>query len=155
MTSGSPVSRAIGVVSASDTGARVVVMPLSMTSPVTSSASGLPRSPLTKRARPIVPAAPGTLSTCTLVRGSIVASACCSARAVWSHPPPGAAGATIISGPAATPLAAARLMAAALSASVRTSFPVGSVTTGQTRGDALDQGSPGGGTRFFVACSNA
>ncbi len=87
--------------SASVTGERLSTTPLTITSPVTSSACGLPRSDWMNRARPIVPAAPGTFSTCTLAPGSISRRTRCITRAVWSHPPPGAAGATIVSvGPA-------------------------------------------------------
>ncbi len=82
MTSCSPVSRAIGVTSASDTIDEVATIPLTITSPVTSSASSRPRSALAKRARPIVPAAPGTFSTCTFTGGVSEANARCSARAV-------------------------------------------------------------------------
>ncbi len=82
MTSYSPVRRAIGVVSARDTGDPLMMTPLTITRPVMSSAFALPRSLWMKRARPIVPAAPGTLSTCTLTPGSISASTRCIARAV-------------------------------------------------------------------------
>ena len=47
------------------------------------------------RANPIVPAAPVTFSTATVRTSPSACSACCSARAVWSQPPPGAAGAVI------------------------------------------------------------
>ena len=76
------MSRAIGVVPASDTGEPLRITPLTITSPVTISAPGLPRSLWMNRASPIVPAAPGTLSTWTLTPGSISASTRCIARAV-------------------------------------------------------------------------
>src|SRR5262245_52312997 len=46
---------------------------------------------------PTLPPAPATFVTCTLRAILAVVSACCIERAVWSHPPPGAAGAMIFS----------------------------------------------------------
>ncbi len=82
MTSYSPVSLAMGVVSVSETGEPFRMTPLTITSPVISSACGLPRSLCANRASPIVPAAPGTFSTCTLAPGSISVSTRCITRAV-------------------------------------------------------------------------
>ncbi len=45
----------------------------------------------------MVPPAPGTFSTCTFGTIFSACSVCCMARAVWSQPPPGAAGAMILS----------------------------------------------------------
>src|SRR5829696_2841349 len=58
--------------------------------------AGSPFDWLTNCARPIVPPAPGTLVTCT--EEAIFSSwrAFCMVRAVWSQPPPGAAGAMIL-----------------------------------------------------------
>jgi hypothetical protein len=89
----------MGSASASVTGERCITMPPSMMSPDTSSVSPLPRSDPTNRARPMVPAAPGTLSTMGVLTMPVRCSTCCIARAVWSQPPPGAAGATIRSLP--------------------------------------------------------
>ena len=95
MTSYSPVSRATGVTSASVIGDACITTPPSMISPETISASPRPRSAPMNRANPIVPAAPVTFSTATVRTSPSACSACCSARAVWSQPPPGAAGAVI------------------------------------------------------------
>jgi hypothetical protein len=82
MTSYSPVSRAIGVTRPSDTGAWLATIALCITSPVTSSAGSSRRTPLTNRARPIVPAAPATFSTVTAPARCSSSSACRIARAV-------------------------------------------------------------------------
>ena len=63
-------------------GAEAATTPLTITRPVIISASALPRSDWMNRARPMVPAAPGTLSTCTLAAGSSAFSTRCMARAV-------------------------------------------------------------------------
>ena len=89
----SPVSLASGVASPRVTGDPFVTMPPSMMRPETSTASPLPRSAPMKRASPIVPAAPGMFSTGADRAMPVCCSTCCITRAVWSHPPPGAAGA--------------------------------------------------------------
>ena len=68
-----------------------------MTKPLTMSWLPSPLAPLTNCARPTVPPAPATLMTCTLLTSFSAISACCIERAVWSQPPPGAAGAMIFS----------------------------------------------------------
>ena len=95
-TSNSSVSEAIGVVLVSETADSLKTIAPTMTSPVTSSADSVRGGSLTNRARPTVPAAPGTFSTCTARTSPSASSTRCIARAVWSHPPPGAAGATIV-----------------------------------------------------------
>ena len=60
------------------------------------SSSGLPFDWLTNWARPMVPPAPGTFVTCTLPEMPSSCSTVCMVRAVWSQPPPGAAGAMIL-----------------------------------------------------------
>jgi hypothetical protein len=59
----SPVSLAMGVACAIDTGDWFQMIASSLTRPLTSSALPSPRRPLMNRASPIVPAAPGTFST--------------------------------------------------------------------------------------------
>src|SRR5262245_13865082 len=66
-----------------------------MTKPLTMSWLPSPFAPVANCARPTLPPAPGTLVTCTLLTSLAAISACCMARAVWSQPPPGAAGAMI------------------------------------------------------------
>ena len=68
-----------------------------MTKPVTISVFG--SLLLTNWARPTVPPAPGILVTWTLFAAPEATSADCIERAVWSHPPPGAAGAISFSSP--------------------------------------------------------
>jgi hypothetical protein len=58
----SVVMRAIGVACSSLTGGLPVMMPPSMTEPITISAFGSPLEPLTNWARPSAPAAPPLLS---------------------------------------------------------------------------------------------
>ena len=82
MTSYSPRSRAIGVTSCSVSGDRCVTIAPSMISPDTITTSPLPRSALTNRARPIVPAAPGMFSTDEVWTMPALCSACCITRAV-------------------------------------------------------------------------
>jgi hypothetical protein len=54
---------------------------------------------LTNCARPTVPPAPGMFVTWTFLAAPEATSADCIERAVWSHPPPGAAGAISFSSP--------------------------------------------------------
>ena len=68
-----------------------------MTKPLTISWLPSPLALLTNCARPTVPPAPGMLITCALLASFSAVSACCIERAVWSQPPPGAAGAMILS----------------------------------------------------------
>ena len=90
-TSGSSVSFAIGVVSSIRVSAEFVSTAPTMTSPMTMRLKGS-RS-FAKEASPTVPPAPPILETgAESTRPSAVRSSD-SARAVWSHPPPGSAGA--------------------------------------------------------------
>ena len=82
MTSYSPVSLASGVTSRRVTGDWYVTMPPSMIRPETRTASPLPRSAPIKRAKPIVPAAPGMFSTGAVCAMPAPCSACCITRAV-------------------------------------------------------------------------
>ena len=68
-----------------------------MTKPMTMSWLPSPLALLTNCAMPTEPPAPGTLVTCTLLAMPDCVRACCIERAVWSQPPPGAAGARILS----------------------------------------------------------
>ena len=68
-----------------------------MTKPFTINVLPSPLAVLTNCARPTVPPAPGMLVTCALFAAPEATIACCIDRAVWSQPPPGAAGATIFS----------------------------------------------------------
>ena len=68
-----------------------------MTKPLTMSWLPSPLALLTNCARPTVPPAPAMLMTCALFTSFSAVSACCIERAVWSQPPPGAAGAMIFS----------------------------------------------------------
>src|SRR5262245_51312620 len=97
MTWVSSVSRAIGVTWSRLTGDLLVRMAPTMTKPLTMSWLPSPLAPLTNWAMPTVPPAPATLVTCTLRAIFSATSACCIDRAVWSQPPPGAAGAMILS----------------------------------------------------------
>ena len=97
MTCVSSVRRAIGVTWSSETGDLFIRIAPTMTKPLTISWLPSPLAPLTNCARPTVPPAPGTLITCTLFTSFSAVSACCIERAVWSQPPPGAAGAMIFS----------------------------------------------------------
>ncbi len=56
-----------------------------------------PFAVLTNWARPTVPPAPGTLTTCTFFAAPVAVMTCCSERDAPSQPPPGAAGAMIFS----------------------------------------------------------
>ncbi len=58
---------------------------------------GSPFAAFTNWAMPMEPPAPGTLVTCTLLAMPDWVKACCMVRAVWSQPPPGAAGAMSLS----------------------------------------------------------
>ena len=82
ITSYSPLNRAIGVTWRNVTGDWCVTTAPSMISPDTISTSPLPRSALMKRARPIVPAAPGMFSTDEVWTMPASCSAACIARAV-------------------------------------------------------------------------
>jgi hypothetical protein len=93
MTRYSPVRRAIGVVWSRVTGDLLRRIAPTMTNPLTRSWLPSPLA-LTNLARPTVPPAPGSLATCTLLAAPAATMALCMARAVWSQPPPGAAGAT-------------------------------------------------------------
>ena len=95
ITSYSPVSRAIGVTCSSVTGDWLVRIAPSMTRPPIISALPWPSLPETNWARPIVPPAPGMLTTWMPLARSASCSAFCMARPVWSQPPPGAAGTRI------------------------------------------------------------
>ena len=92
----SPVSRAIGVTCDRLTGDLLVMIAPTITMPPIIIALPSPLLELTNCARPIVPPAPPLLSTVTL--GTILSAciAACSARPVWSQPPPGAAGTRIL-----------------------------------------------------------
>ena len=96
MTCVSSVSRAIGVTWSSVTGDLFSRIAPTITKPLTISVLPSPLL-LTNCARPTVPPAPGTLITCALFTSFSAVSACCIERAVWSQPPPGAAGAMILS----------------------------------------------------------
>ena len=90
-----------------------------MTKPFTRSWLGSPLA-LTNCARPTVPPAPGTFVTCTFLALPEVVRACCMERAVWSQPPPGAAGAMILSSIwAVAPVARPAVIAPARSARAR------------------------------------
>src|SRR3954462_14708423 len=65
---------------------------------------------------PMLPPAPGTFVTCTLFEMPACVSTCCMERAVWSQPPPGAAGAMILSSHCPTAPAEKPTTAAAASA---------------------------------------
>src|SRR5690349_19517782 len=86
-----------------------------MTKPLTIIWLPSPLAPLTNWAMPTLPPAPGTLVTCTLRATPEATSACCIERAVWSQPPPGAAGAISLSSScwAGAGVAAARVSATA------------------------------------------
>ena len=119
MASGSAVSRAIGVVWSRLTGDLLVRMAPTMTKPFTRSWLGSPLA-LTNCARPTVPPAPGTFVTCTFLALPEAVRACCMERAVWSQPPPGAAGAMILSSIwAVAPVARPAVIAPARSARAR------------------------------------
>ena len=68
-----------------------------ITKPFTINVLPSPLAVLTNCARPTVPPAPGMLVTCALFAAPDATIACCIDRAVWSQPPPGAAGAMIFS----------------------------------------------------------
>ncbi len=86
------VRRASGVACDSETGGLPVMMPPSITAPITISALGSPLLALTNCARPIAPAAPPLLSKLTDEATPESCSALPSARPVVSQPPPGLAG---------------------------------------------------------------
>ncbi len=96
MTSYSPVRRAIGVTCDRLTGDLLVMIAPTMTMPPIISALGSPLLELTNCAMPIVPPAPPLLSTVIFLTMPSLCSAACSARPVWSQPPPGAAGTRIL-----------------------------------------------------------
>ncbi len=96
MTSYSPVRRAIGVVFSSVTADWLVRMAPTITRPLTIRTFGLPFSLSASCARPIVPPAPVTFSTVADLAMPADCMASCMARAVWSQPPPGLAGAMIL-----------------------------------------------------------
>ena len=89
----SPVRRASGVTLARVTGDLLVRIAPSMTRPLTRMASPFLPRPETNCARPIVPPAPPMFSTLTPEASLSASSAAWMARAVWSQPPPGLAGA--------------------------------------------------------------
>jgi hypothetical protein len=97
MASASAVRRAIGVTCSNVTGALLVRMAPIMTKPLTMRVLPSPLDPVTNWAMPTVPPAPGTFVTCTLFAIPDWVRTCCMERAVWSQPPPGAAGAMILS----------------------------------------------------------
>ena len=92
MTSKSSASRAIGVTSASVASLSLAMMPPTITVPVTINVLAWPAMSASWPS-PMVPAAPGMLTTCTLLTMPSALSACWDSRATRSHPPPGAAGA--------------------------------------------------------------
>ncbi len=94
-TSYSPVRRAIGVTWSRVAGDLLVRMAPIMTRPLTMSTLPLPFSLSTSCARPTVPPAPATFSTVTDFAWPPALITSSSARAVWSQPPPGFAGAMI------------------------------------------------------------
>ena len=96
-TSGSPVSRAIGVTLVRFTGELLVRIAPTMVMPPTRSWSSAPRACCANCARPTVPPAPGTFCTCTLRALPDLTIASCSARAALSQPPPAPAGAMMLS----------------------------------------------------------
>ena len=91
----SPVRRAIGVTCDRLTGDLLVISAPTITMPPIIIVLPSPLLEVMNCARPMVPPAPPLLSTVT--RGTILSacSAACSARPVWSQPPPGAAGTRI------------------------------------------------------------
>src|SRR5262245_39883197 len=96
MTCVSSVSRAIGVTWLKLSGDLLSRMAPTMTKPLTISVLPSPLL-LTNCANPTVPPAPGMLITCALLTSFSAVIACCRERAVWSQPPPGAAGAMSLS----------------------------------------------------------
>ena len=92
-----------------------------MIRPLTRIASPLPFLPVTNWASPIVPPAPEMFWTWTPKARPAVCRASCMARAVWSQPPPGLAGA-MISSPStwacAGAAASARVVAAAMAMAI-------------------------------------
>jgi hypothetical protein len=116
-TSWSAVRRAIGVTSASVTCDLLVSTAPTMVMPITIIWLPSPLAWFTNWARPTVPPAPGTLTTCTLFAPPVAVSTCCSERAAPSQPPPAPAGAMIFSSSgawAAAGSAAAAAMTAAM-----------------------------------------
>jgi hypothetical protein len=95
-TSYSPVRRAIGVTCDRLTGDLFEMMAPTITIPPIISAFGSPLLELTNWAIPIVPPAPPLLSTVIFLTVPSLWIAACSARPVWSQPPPGAAGTRIL-----------------------------------------------------------
>ena len=90
--SNSPVSRAIGVVWVSLTGLLLAMIAPTITMPPTIRALGRPFHWLMNWGSPTVPPAPPTLVICAPEISFSARSTCSMVRAVWSHPPPGAAG---------------------------------------------------------------
>jgi hypothetical protein len=93
MTSGSSVSSAIGVTSANVASDWLVSIAPTMTRPITMRVFSS-RS-LASWARPMVPPAPGTLTTWASPTRSLSCRTPCISRAVESQPPPGSAGTMI------------------------------------------------------------
>src|SRR3954470_16327699 len=93
----SPTRRAIGVTDSSVTGDLLVRMAPCMIMPVTIKALPRPFFVDTNCASPMVPPAPAMLTTWVADAAPESFKAACTARAVRSQPPPGAAGATISS----------------------------------------------------------
>ena len=92
ITSKSSASLAIGVTSASVASLSLAMIPPTITVPVTINVPACP--PMSANwPSPMVPAAPGMLTTWTLFTMPSDFSACWVSLATRSHPPPGAAGA--------------------------------------------------------------
>src|SRR4051794_30865530 len=92
MTSKSSASRAIGVTSARVVALSLAMMPPTITVPVTINVLPCPDMSVSWPS-PMVPAAPGMLTTWTLLTMPSALRACWDSRATRSQPPPGAAGA--------------------------------------------------------------
>ena len=108
-TAKSSASRAMGTMSSKVDSESESSMAPTMTPPVTISMSWRPCI-WTNWLKPMVPPAPGTLTTCALFTTPPDFRACCDSRANPSQPPPGAAGAMRTSferAVASPPLAAA------------------------------------------------
>src|SRR5215468_3101138 len=88
----SPVRRAIGVACASLTGLLLARIAPTITMPATISALPCPFHWLRNCGKPTAPPAPPTLVICTPFTAPVARSTCSIVRAVWSQPPPGAAG---------------------------------------------------------------
>src|SRR5712691_7796793 len=93
----SPVRRAIGVACDSRSALLLAMIEPTITMPATISALPCPFHWLRNCGSPTVPPAPPTLVICTPLTAWVTRRTCSMVRAVWSQPPPGAAGTNIFS----------------------------------------------------------